>query len=101
MDESHLLTAVQYVLTNPVRVDLCGSPFDWPWSSASAHLHGVDDALVTVAPISHRVSNWNEYLRSDVADGSLWKDSKEFAHWTPTRWRGLCWETRTRDRSKA
>ena len=68
MDESHLLTAVRYVLMNPVRAALCGSPFDWPWSSASAHLHGVDDALVTVGPMSHRVSNWSEYLRSAPAD---------------------------------
>ena len=68
MDQQHLMAAVRYVELNPVRARLCNNPQDWPWSSASAHLNNKDDALVTVAPMLHLVSNWNDYL--EIADSA-------------------------------
>lgn len=35
-DDIHLLTALAYVLMNPVDADLCESPSHWPWSSYRA-----------------------------------------------------------------
>lgn len=35
-DETHYLRAVAYIHRNPVAAGLCGSPEEWPWSSASA-----------------------------------------------------------------
>lgn len=35
-DDSHLLELCRYVVLNPVRAGLCGSPADWPWSSYRA-----------------------------------------------------------------
>lgn len=35
MDEPHLRVAIPYVENNPVRAGLCGTPSQWPWSSAS------------------------------------------------------------------
>jgi putative transposase len=32
--EQHLLETCRYVLLNPVRAGLCGSPEDWPWSAS-------------------------------------------------------------------
>src|SRR5271163_2576578 len=43
MDEAHLMAAVRYVSLNPVRACLVARAEDWPWSSARAHLAGVDD----------------------------------------------------------
>jgi hypothetical protein len=35
---SHLIAALRYVDLNPVRAGLCLQAWDWPWSSASAHI---------------------------------------------------------------
>ena len=73
MDQRHLLAAVRYVELNPVRAGLCDHPQDWPWSSAGAHLSNRDDALVSVAPMLQRVSNWNSYL--EIADSAASLDT--------------------------
>lgn len=64
MDENHLLAAIKYIELNPVRAGLCTNASDWPWSSANAHINGIDDQLVKVSPMLERVNNWNEYLGS-------------------------------------
>lgn len=63
MDESYLLATVRYIELNPVAADLCAKPEHWPWSSASAHLSGIDNILVRSEPMLDRVTNWSEYLR--------------------------------------
>lgn len=62
MDEPYLRAAVRYVERNPVRAKLVSQPWDWPWSSAAAHLAGRDDELVTVEPMRILVSDWRRYL---------------------------------------
>ena len=62
MDENHLAAAVRYVELNPVRASLCDHPEYWKWSSASAHLAGRDDLLVSSAPMLERFPNWPKYL---------------------------------------
>jgi putative transposase len=70
MDEHHLLAAVRYIETNPVRAGLCRRAEDWPWSSARAHLNGSDDNLVRVAPMLGLVDDWRTYLQ-EPADATL------------------------------
>lgn len=62
MDESHLLATVRYVERNPVTAHLCLQPWDWPWSSAAAHIAGQNDALVSVQSMLSRVTDWTVYL---------------------------------------
>jgi len=62
MDERHLLAAVRYTELNPVRAGLTHRAEDWPWSSTGAHLHGRDDAVVSVQPMLARVTSWRDYL---------------------------------------
>lgn len=62
MDEAYLLATVRYVELNPVIAGLCRNPFEWKWSSASAHLNGADDQLVSVKPMLDRVGDWRAYL---------------------------------------
>lgn len=62
MDESHLLAAARYVEMNPVAAGLVATPRDYRWSSARAHLDGVNDALATVAPLLEMVGDWNSFL---------------------------------------
>ena len=43
MSEEHFWRALRYVELNPVRAGLVAHAWDWPWSSARAHVTGVDD----------------------------------------------------------
>jgi len=45
MDNDHALSALRYVLLNPVRAKLCDKPEQWEWSSARAYLKGRDDGI--------------------------------------------------------
>ncbi len=64
MDEKYLLAAVRYVELNPVRARIVTEPQLYRWSSARAHLIGIDDDLVMVKPILDRVENWDELFAS-------------------------------------
>jgi putative transposase len=68
MDEFHLMSCARYIEMNPVRAGLADLPFDWPWSSASAHLRGQDDRLVKVRPLLDMVLNkWEDFLTPPVS----------------------------------
>ncbi len=75
MDESHLINAVRYVTLNPVRARLAARAGDWPWSSARAHLAGVDDHVVKVAPVLERIGDFARFVDDpfdeDTAYGAL------------------------------
>jgi putative transposase len=42
LDQRHQWEALRYVELNPVRAGLAADAAAWPWSSAAAHLAGVD-----------------------------------------------------------
>ena len=69
MDEAHLMAAARYVSLNPVRARLAARAEDWPWSSVRAHLAGVDDALVAVAPLLDRDPDFARLLADTGEDG--------------------------------
>jgi putative transposase len=62
MDETHLYAAARYVSLNPVRARLAARAEDWPWSSVRAHLAGLDDTVVKVAPLLQRIENFAAFL---------------------------------------
>jgi len=62
MDEQHLLATARYIEMNPVASGIAVRPGDYRWSSASAHLKGVDDELVTVAPLLELIPDWEEFF---------------------------------------
>ncbi len=62
------MAAVCYVNLNPVRARLVSRAEDWPWSSARAHLAGVDDNLVIVRPVLDRTSCFADLLLQDRAE---------------------------------
>ena len=68
MDERYLLAAARYVELNPVRARLVEKPERYPWSSAAAHVKGVDEALVKVAPLLGLVNDWRSLLQSGMTD---------------------------------
>jgi putative transposase len=66
LDEQYLHVAVRYVELNPARAKLAREPWEYPWSSAKAHVRGRDDLLVKVKPMLDRVGDWREYLSIGV-----------------------------------
>jgi putative transposase len=63
MDERYLLACARYIENNPVRAELADRPEQWPWSSAAAHITGLDDKLVSVAPVLSIIrGNWSDFL---------------------------------------
>ena len=69
MDECHLLAAARYVERNPVRARLCTSAQDWPWSSATPHVAGRDDALVATEPLPELVPDWESFIGEPEDEG--------------------------------
>ena len=66
LDDLHLIRAVRYVSLNPVRARLVARAEDWKWSSARAHLAGIDDALVAVQPVLDRIPHLKALLEADA-----------------------------------
>lgn len=67
MDEAWLLRAAAYVELNPVRADMVAQAWDYPWSSARAHLAGSDPlGVVNPEPLLALAGDWREYLASAV-----------------------------------
>jgi putative transposase len=46
LDERHLWTALRYVERNPVRAGMVSAASEYRWSSAAAHMGGVDQSRV-------------------------------------------------------
>jgi putative transposase len=67
MDGPHALAAARYVERNPVRAGLVRQAWDWPWSSAAAHVAGRGDALVQPGgPLVAEVNDWRQFLRGEA-----------------------------------
>jgi putative transposase len=54
---------------NPVRARMVDRPGSYPWSSASAHLAGKNDALVKASPLLEIVGDWQAFLSDPPANG--------------------------------
>lgn len=71
MDEGYLLAAIRYVKLNPVRAKVVKRPWEYLWSSTQAHIKGVDDQFVNVAPLLRMVKDWKEFLLSGINEKEI------------------------------
>jgi len=72
MDGEHALAAARYVERNPVRAGLVREAWQWPWSSAAAHVEGRGDALIQAGgPLVSEVSDWRGFLAGEEAEDVL------------------------------
>lgn len=62
MDERHAYHCARYIERNPKEAGLVEAPWDWPWSSAKAHVAGKDDELVRAQPLLEAYGDWRTYL---------------------------------------
>ena len=71
IDESYLLAAARYVELNPVRAGLAREPWSYPWSSAHAHLTGVNDHPIQAASLRVIVTDWRGFLLSPLSEKDI------------------------------
>jgi putative transposase len=66
LDEEHFWTAMAYVERNPVRAKLVRRAWEYPWSSAAAHVGGADPSpLLDLSVWARRMAaggDWRETL---------------------------------------
>ena len=62
LDNDHLLAAARYIERNPVAAGMVEHPWDYPWSSARAHIEGRDNILVRVKPLLEMVDDWRDFI---------------------------------------
>jgi putative transposase len=64
LDERHLYGGIRYVENNPVRAGIVSQAEEYPWSSASVHVKGkIDRVLSEDCYVIEKISNWSAYLR--------------------------------------
>ena len=54
-------------------------PEDWNWSSAKAHIRGIDDGLVKAKPMLDRTGDWRAYLgtlESEIKNEQIGKHTR-------------------------
>jgi len=76
LEDDHLWEALRYVEVNPVRAALAAEAWDWPWSSARAHVYGDDPmGLVDLSRWIRRYNaqTWREALREGVT-AAAWRE---------------------------
>ncbi len=73
LDENYLLAVARYVERNPVRAGTVEKPWEYQWSSTSAHSAEKDDLLVKISPLLQVVGDWKEFL----SNGDEEKEIKE------------------------
>lgn len=69
LDEYHLLAAMRYIECNPVRAKICRKPWDYGWSSASAHIDkGYRSDLLDLRGWYETISagEWKKLLMEDI-----------------------------------
>jgi putative transposase len=69
LDEHHLWNALRYAELNPVRAGLVAHAWDWPWSSARAHVSGIDKTgLLNMQIWRKRFDGrrWREFLEEEL-----------------------------------
>jgi putative transposase len=68
LSEPHLYAAIRYVERNPVRAGIAKKAWDYPWSSASAHVFGKKDNLLSNNFVPDIITDWKNYLLDDRDD---------------------------------
>ncbi|MCI4445527.1 MAG: transposase [Candidatus Aminicenantes bacterium] len=62
MDEVYLYNCVRYVERNPVRAGLVERAEEYQWSSARAHVFGLNDPVLSPMPRLAYITDWSAYL---------------------------------------
>ena len=84
LGEHYVLAAARYIEQNPVRAKLVKEAWEYPWSSARAHVEGEDDSLVKARAILAIVGDGNKFLGGATTTDEakqLWPQSGRVVLW--------------------
>ena len=74
LSEAHLYAAMRYIERNPVRAGIVAKAWDYPWSSAKAHVSRQNDPLLEESFVTSEIKDWKGFLsREDAQDARLMK----------------------------
>jgi putative transposase len=65
LSQKHLFAAMRYIETNPVRAGIVKNAWEYPWSSARAHVFKRADPLLDDNFIISEVKDWKAFLSED------------------------------------
>ena len=68
MDERYFVGAARHIELNPVRGKGVKKAWEYPWSSARAHVEEKNDGLVKVGPMLAMVGDWEKFLAEDATE---------------------------------
>ena len=92
LNDIHLLAAMRYIEQNPMRTRLVNFAWEYPWSSASAHVNGLDTSRILDHEHWHIDSiSWKEILGWFLRDDEIelirfhTKSGKPFPTWDSPR----------------
>jgi len=71
LNESHLFAAIRYVERNPVRAKLVKQAWEYPWSSANAHIRKESNSIVDDSFMTNEITNWAEYISGEESEKDL------------------------------
>jgi putative transposase len=96
-DDSHYLTVLRYIETNPLRASLVTDAGDWPWSSLAVR-QGYDCPFVLSDGPVELPSNWAGLLHKDFTESELDRIEKSVKRGAP--FGQINWTERTASRLK-
>jgi putative transposase len=65
LSEYHLYAAMRYIERNPVRAKIVESAWDYPWSSAKAHVFRQKDPLLESNLLVSEIEDWGSFLSEE------------------------------------
>jgi len=73
LNEAHLYAAIRYIERNPVRAGMVRDAWDYPWSSARAHVLKQKGSLLEDSFLIEEIKDWKLFLsgKDEQADTNL------------------------------
>lgn len=65
LSQSHLYAAIRYIERNPVRAGMVRNAWDYPWSSARAHVFKLNDPLLEDNFLTEEIDDWKAFLSEE------------------------------------
>ncbi len=65
LSEAHLYAAMRYIERNPVRAKIVENAWDYPWSSARAHVFKQKDPLLDDNFLDSQIIDWKLFLSEE------------------------------------
>jgi len=75
LSQAHLYAAIRYIERNPVRAKIVEKAWDYPWSSARAHVFKQKDPLLDDSFMVSEIKDWKLFLSEEEKkiDADLFK----------------------------